>query len=154
MAVETPDLGICLRTYLRESTTLASSSYLDSATRIFVGFPRDKDNKLTVPEFTNMIVILPGKGGQGDIGLAQRSERVDFCCYGSSEAQAYKIWRALAFYLNPIGIRRKTYFTRNSCQVNTIIEESGPLKLVDPDAANWPYTLSSWIVNFNAEPRP
>lgn len=154
MAVETPDLGIALRTYLRESTVLSSSLYLNATDRIFVGFPKDKDNKLTVPNFTNMIIILPGKGGRGDIELGQREERVDFCCYGSNEAQGYKIWRALAFYLYPIGVRRKTSFTRNSCQVNTIIEESGPLKLVDPDAAKWPYTLSSWIVNYNAETRP
>jgi hypothetical protein len=153
VAVELANLGVAIRTYLRESTTLAHADYLGSNDRITVDWPADKADPIKVPRFQNRIIILAGRGGPGDVELGIQVERVDIACYGSNAGQCYKIWRALDFYLNPIGVRRKTSFTRNGCQVNTIVREGGPLRLVDPDAANWPYTVATYLFNYNGQVR-
>lgn len=152
MADELANIGLCLRTYLRESNVLISVDYLGSANNILLDLPKDRTRN--VPPYSNMVIIYVGRGGQGDIGLGQQQERVDICCYGVNANQAAKIWRAVDFYLNPLGVRRKTSFTRDNCQVNSILREGGPLRLTDPDAADWPYTIASYIVNYNGEARP
>ena len=94
-----------------------------------------------------------GMGGAGDIGSGQAEQRVDIKCYGVSEIQCMKIWRALDNYLIPRFARRKSGFIRNGCQVNFIVREGGFLSLKDPDAADWPYTWAPYICNYNLEPR-
>lgn len=154
MPDELANHALALRTYLRESTVLASASYLGSNQKIYTGLPRDKENKLSAPPFTDMIVIMPGRGGRGDIGLGQEEDRVDIYCYGSDAFKCMKLWRALDAYLLPrFGPERKFSFTRNNCQVNFLLREGGPLELTDPDAANWPYTLGTYLVNYNAKPK-
>lgn len=147
MAIELPDLGAAIRDYLKESTVLQDADHLNSTTSIYVDWPRDRNNSvsITVPPFKNVIIILPGRGGRGEIGLGQQEERVDIQCYGDGPAKAYKIWRALDFYLNPINVRRKTSFTRRGCQVNYIIREGGPLRLVDNTASDWPFYSSTYL---------
>lgn len=151
MPVELPDVGIALRTYLRESTVLADADHLGSADSIYVGWPFDRTKSTNIPPYRNIIVIQPGRGGEGDIGLAQQRERVDIFCYGANETRCARIWRAVDYFIMPWNARRKTSFTRNGCQVNTILKEGGPLRLTDPDAANWPYTLGTYIVTYSAE---
>lgn len=154
MVDEIPNLGAAIRTYIRESTVLISAPYLGSNTKISIGFPRDKDNKITVPTFSDLIVIMTGRGGRGDIGLGRLEERVDFLCYGQDEAKCKKIWRALYAYLFQVSLdRKKTYFTRNQCQVNKLTLEGGPLTLTDPDAADWPYTVGTVLFEYCAFPR-
>lgn len=151
MADEISNVGLALRTYTRESTVLISAEYLGSTQNITNGYPKTMlEFKRSVPPFLNNIVIMTGRGGPGDVGLAQQEERIDFFCYGSSETQCKKIARALIEYINPQSVRRKTSFTRNNCQVNKLIQEGGPLTLPDPDAADWPYTLVTYMVNYNS----
>lgn len=155
MADETANAPVALRTYLRESTVLASASYLGSNNNIFIGWPNDRTLPIDVPPFRNIIVIESGRGGAGDIGLGRRQDRVDIKCYGVDERECKKIDRALVAYLNPesVGVRAKSGFSRSGCQINWILQEGGPNSLVDKDAANWPYTVSSWIIDYNGEPR-
>ena len=153
--MEESNVGLAIRTFLRESTTLISTDYVGDAQNILLGFPNNKTNPLNIPPYVNRIVIFVGRGGAGELGLAQQEERVDIFCYGTSDVQCKKIWRAMDAYLNPesVGVRRKRSFTRNNCQVNMIFRESGPISLPDPDAADWPYTMAPYIVNYNSEPR-
>jgi hypothetical protein len=153
VADEIANYGVAIRTFLRESSVLASAPYLGSNTKIYVGFPTDKNNQLTVPPFSNMVVILPSRGGPGDVGLGQQESRIDIRCYGSDEIQSKKIWRALDYYLYPLDTRRATAFTRNNCQINWIIRESAEWTLTDSDAANWPFTMAAYIVNYNGQVR-
>lgn len=153
MVDELASLGPAIRTYLRESSVLASAEYLGSNTKIYLGLPRDRNNQVNVPTFTDIIVIETGRGGPGSNDLKQQGERVDIFCYGTDESKCKKLWRALDAYLFPIGERRRTSFTRNNCQVNVITREGGPNTLVDPDLANWPYTLGTYIFNYNGEPK-
>lgn len=152
MADEIANLGKAIRTYLRSSAVLASAPYLGSNAKIYLGFPRDKDNQLTVPTFSDMIVIMTGRGGRGDIGLGFQEERVDIMCYGTTETKCKSIWRAMENYFLPIDadVRRKTYFRVENCQVSMVAREGGPLTLTDPDAANWPYTMAPYIFTYRS----
>lgn len=153
MSDELSNLGIALRTYIRESTVLITAPYVGSTQNISVGFPVSITSPKNVPPYQNIIVIMTGRGGRGDIGLAQVEERVDFFCYGKSDADCKKVARALIQYFNPLDVRRKTSFTRAECQVNTLVQEAGTNSLTDPDAADWPYTLVTYIVNYCGVPK-
>lgn len=151
MAVELANPAAALRTYLRECTPLVT--LVGTAQRIIVEWPDDKDNPFNVPPYINLVVIMPGRGGRGELGLGQQETRMDIFCYGERRVVANQIWRTLDFYLNPIGVRRRTSFTRNNCQVNSIIREGGDIRLTDPDSADWPYTLGTYILNYNGQVR-
>lgn len=152
MADELANLGVAIRTYLRESTVLASAPYLGSNTKIYIGFPESKDSPLVVPPYQDLIVIETGRGGRGDIGMGFQEERVDIFCYGQTEAKCKSIWRALENYFAPVGVRRKTSFTRGNCQVSIVTREGGPLTLNDPDKADWPYTWAPYLFQYNGTP--
>lgn len=149
---ELADVGRAIRTRLRESTTLTHADYVGSTTNITIGWPRNRENQITVPEFTEWIVIEPNRGGAGDIGLGQREERVDIFAYGRDNERCKKIQRAINAFLIPRYDRVPSSFTRNNCRINFILEEGGPNTLVDPDAANWPYTIQTYIVNYCGAP--
>ena len=153
MADEYANLGVALRTYLRESTVLADGSHLGSNQNIFLGYPKDKINKTVVPPYKNYLVIMVGRGGPGELGLAQEGERVDFFCYGQDDNRCKAIARALLNWFQPVGVRRVTSFTRNGCQVSTFQREGGMNTLTDPDAADWPYTLVTYVFVYNQEVR-
>lgn len=154
---ERPKIGVAIKTKLLECTYLTDmldtlNSGLYTGQSIFVGLPRNRNNKISVPDHINMVVILPGRGGQGDDGLGHIQERVEIYSYGNNHGNCRRIWGAIDVFLGPAnaqGVRQSTSFTRDGCQVNWSAKEAAPLELTDPDLADWPYMMCPYIFSYN-----
>jgi hypothetical protein len=151
VADESPDLGAAIRDYLKDSTVLVDSNHVGTPNKIFVGLP-DKKNLTSGPPYDDMIVVLTGRGGPGELGSNLFAERVDIQCYGHNEATCKRIARALMWYINPQDVRRKTNFIRKNCRVASMLLESGPITLPDETLADWPYTTVTFIVTYHGVP--
>jgi hypothetical protein len=153
-----PDLAAALLVYLRADNVhddgLVGLTADGLKARIYLEWPSDKNNEIIVPPFRNCIIISTGRGGQGDIGLGLQEERVDIYCYGISRRDAHQLWRRLDWYLIPPDRSRKVSVTVDSAHVriHTIVREGGPIRLVDPDRSNWPYTVGSYLITYSGVP--
>lgn len=140
MATALPDLGAAVMLQLKASAEIMTLV----TNRIYLEWPAN----LIVPDaegkYLNAILISSGKGGPGDIGLTVQDERVDIMCFGANRKTAYDIWRAVDWYLLGHAGNVKTSFTRANCRVMTAAREGGPLRLVEPDMGNWPYTMGPY----------
>lgn len=151
MVDEAPDIGAALRDYLKDSTVLVDANHVGSANNIYVGMP-SKNGTLFVPNYSNFIAIITGRGGPGNIGLGLYDERIDIFCYGEDERRCKRIAGAVRMYIEPQDIVRRTSFTRKSCNVYVLMLEGGPNTLTDPDIAYWPYTVLTYRVKYNSVP--
>ncbi len=155
-----PDLGAAILVYLKLDTPdddgLVGLTYNttngENRINIFLEWPSGKNKPIEVPPFRNCIIINTGRGGEGDIGIGLQSERVDIHCYGLTRRDAYQLWRRLDWYLCPPDRSRKTNFVAAHTNVQRIVREGGPIRLVDPSRADWPYVVGTYIFTYNGVP--
>lgn len=143
-----PDLSAAIKLHLQASTAIEAAY---TGIKILHEWPRGND-KIVVPPYKTLILIQTGRGGRGDIGLGLQEERVDLMCYGSNRIEAYNLWRKLDWYLLPKDRSRKTHFHYANTRVKVIARESGPLRLTDADAQDWPYCFAPYIFIYDGVP--
>ena len=150
MATAIPDLTAALLLRIRSFTAVTA---LCPAARIRPEWPRkaNGDVDIVVPPYQYFVLIQTGRGGPGEQPGARMQERVDIACYGPDARTAMLLWRTLHYHLcPPLGSGRQNSFTLGGCTVNTVQQEGGPNRLVDPDTA-WPHVVGSYVVDYNQE---
>lgn len=146
MAIAYPDVGAALRLYLADCTDLVS---LYVSNRIFLEWPSNFIIPTATGQHSNCIMVEAGKGGPGPIGLGQIQERIDVKYYGANRKTANDMCRLGNGYLMPASERVKTSFTKARCLVYKVEIEGIGLRLVESGAANWPYTLATYMVTYS-----
>lgn len=149
--VANADIGAAIMLRLKSCTELTTGY---TASRIFLEWP--KNPPLVVPttdgKYLSCILIETGKGGRGNIGSGLREERVDVKYYGANRKTANDMYRLGTSFLVPPTERVKSSFVLAGCSVAYILEEGVGAPLNDPGAANWPYTLGTYIVTYRSIP--
>ena len=150
-----PDIGAAIMLYLKDCTELNPILGSGRSMRVVLEWPKAPNN-FVVPDsegkFLNCIMVETGKGGPGAVGSSLIKERIDLKYYGANRKTANDLFRVGNSYLIPVNERTKTSFIRANCRVYQIEVEGTGLRLTDPDASNWPYTLGSYIVTYSGVP--
>lgn len=151
MPLQQPNFGAAIIQYLKASTDITDPSI--AGNKIYIGWPKGDDAIVapdpTTNKFPNVIIVRLGLGGQGDLGLGQREERFAVRCYGANELQAWNMYLTVNPYLTKPDGNTKSNFVLAHTQVNFILEDGGPIFLLDTTAANWPFVEGTYRINYN-----
>lgn len=141
-----PDLAGAINARLRSSSAIAALA----GTRISTA----RQVAWNLPAYA--VLIEPGRGG-GVVTPGIRWERIDLRCYGPGESEstqamnAHALWRTVHYFFCPEeGSGRPSGFIAASTSVTRVVEEGGPLRLVDDPA--WRYTWASYRVEYAVDP--
>lgn len=130
-----PDAVVALVAYLRADTQVAALA----AGRVY-GAELPPQEAAQMPR---KAVVVTAAGG-GTTGPGARSYlplgtvRVDVRCYGETQYEAMKVWRAVHGALKRLG-----RCPQGEALLHAAYEEAGPLQTREPEVG-WPLVLSVW----------
>ncbi len=145
--VALPDLAGAVVAYLRAVPEVAALT----STRISA---RRQDSWLdpATGKMRHAVLVQARRGGRGELPGGRQSQRVDLFCYAPDDRTADRLWAIVHPALcPPVGSGRENGFTAASTRVTQVIQEGGPLSLVDPDTS-WDYVVATYDIEYSMEP--